>query len=239
MHRYTNAALAGAFALCLPFAASAADLGRGGSIKDAPPPREEYAEPFYNWQGLYAGGFIGGASQTWTVDFYRNNNHGHAELDASGLAYGAWIGYNMMLSSRIVLGIEADIGKANASQSNNIFDNDTSYSTIDTFGSIRGRFGYAIDRFLVYGTAGLAFGNVTNDMQKGRNAGEEIVYDDQWETGYAVGGGLEYAFAPNLIGRVEYIYSNYGMVSLFNRDNNLTEMTNEMHLARVGLSYRF
>jgi outer membrane immunogenic protein len=144
-----------------------------------------------------------------------------------------------MIAPRVVAGVEADLGWATASQSNNIFDNDTSYSKIGTFGSLRGRLGYAIDRFLVYGTAGLAFASVTNDIQKGRNAGEQIVYDDQWETGYAIGGGVEYALSQSVVARAEYIYSNYGTVSLYNRDGNLAEMTNDMHLMRVGLSYRF
>lgn len=131
MHRFVNAVLAGAVALSLPIAADAADLGRGGSIKDAPPPpREEYAEPFYNWQGLYAGAFVGGGSE-------------------DGVAVGGWLGYNFMLSNRFVLGVEADVGKANADQSD---DSDLSRVTIDTFGSLRARYGYAIDRFLVYGT---------------------------------------------------------------------------------------
>ncbi|MBS0241414.1 MAG: porin family protein [Proteobacteria bacterium] len=213
----------------------AADLGPTvGSLKD-----QAREEPFFNWQGLYGGVFLGGVEQNWTVDFYRNNNHGHADEGASGLAYGGWVGYNVMVAPRVVLGVEADLGRANASQMNNIFDNDTSYSAIGTFGSLRARYGYAVDRFLIYGTAGLAFASVTNDIQKGRNAGEQIVYDDQWRTGYAVGGGVEYALTKNLIARAEYIYSNYGQVSLYNRDGNLAEMTNEMHLVRVGLSYKF
>lgn len=209
MYRWVNAVLAGAIALSFPVAVAAADLGRGRSLKDPPPPpREEYAEPFYNWQGLYAGAFVGGGSE-------------------DGVAVGGWIGYNFMLSSRFVVGVEADVGKANADQSD---ESDLTRATIDTFGSVRGRYGYAIDRFLIYGTAGLAFANVTN-------AGEEFG-DDKMKTGYAVGGGLEYAFTPNLIARAEYIYSDYGNVSL-NRGNDVTEVTSDMHLARIGLSYRF
>ena len=234
----------GILALVLPSVAVAADLGgRRGSIKDQPSPVYQappaYAAEPFNWSGAYAGVFLGGASEGWAVDFYRNNNHGHADISANGLAYGGWIGYNMMLDRNFVVGIEADLGKANGEQMNNIFDNDTSYSSIGTFGTVRGRFGYALDNLMVYATAGLAYASITNDIQKGKNAGEEIVWDDKWDMGYAIGGGLEYAFTKNLLGRVEYIYSNYGMVSLTNRDGNLTEMTNDMHLVRAGLSYKF
>ena len=229
------------FALSAAISANAyaADLGPGrGSLKDAPPP-VFYQAPAYNWSGLYGGVFLGGVSESWNVDFYRNNNHGFANIGSTGLAYGAMLGYNVMLDSRLVVGIEADLGSANASQSNQVFDNDTSYSTIGTFGSVRGRFGYAMDRVLIYATAGLAFAKVTNDIQKGRNAGEEIVFDNKWQNGYVVGGGVEYAITNNLIGRVEYLYSNYGMTSLYNRDGNLAELSNDMHQVRVGLAYKF
>lgn len=210
MHRCVNTGLAAAFALILSFAAHAADLGRGRSLKDPPPPpKEDYAEPFYNWQGLYVGGFVGGGDQ-------------------DGVAIGGWLGYNFMISNRFVLGIEADVGSADAGGSDDI---DRSRLTIDTFGSIRGRYGYAIDRFLIYGTAGVAFANL-------KSARDDFIVDDGTQTGLAIGGGLEYALTPNLIGRVEYIYSNFGDTS-FNRGNDLTEVTTELHLARVGLSYRF
>lgn len=235
--------LAAAVSLCafttfVSDGANAADLGRQrGSLKDSQP--AEYIAPIYNWAGLYGGVFLGGANEIWTVDFYRNNNHGHAEIGSTGLAFGGWVGYNLLLQRGLVIGLEADLGYANASQMNQVFDNDTSYSSIGTFASLRGRLGYASDRFLLYATAGLAFASVTNDIQKGRNAGEEIVYDDKWQTGYVVGAGIEYALTKHLVGRAEYLYANYGMVSLYNRDGNLAELTNEMHLIRVGLSYKY
>lgn len=228
-----------ALAIAAPaMSASAADLGGPrGSIKDAPP--VSYQAPAYNWAGLYGGVFLGGANEIWTVDFYRNNNHGHASIGSTGLAFGAFLGYNMMLSQGLVVGLEADLGRANGSQANEIFDNDTSYASIGTFGSLRGRAGFAFDRFLIYGTAGFAFANVTNDIQKGRNAGEEIVYDQKWQNGYVLGGGVEYALTNNILARAEYLYSNYGMVSVYNRDGNLAELTNDMHLVRVGVAYKF
>lgn len=237
LHSSKRLALA-ACAWLAPAVADAADLGRGpGSVKDTYLPTIQ-ASP-YNWTGTYGGVFVGGADQIWTVDFYRNNNHGHAELGGTGVAFGGWIGYNMMLDRNLVVGVETDLGRANTSQSNNVFDNDTSYSGIDTFGSIRGRAGYAVDNMLFYATAGLAYASITNDIQKGRNAGEQVVWDDKWATGYAIGAGLEYAFTSHMIGRIEYIYSNYGTTSLVNADGNLAEMTNEMHLVRAGLSYKF
>lgn len=241
MSRCTKLCLFALLSAASPFTAFAADLGGARrSMKDTPVVVEPvYAPPVYNWTGLYGGVFLGAANQGWMVDFYRNNNHGHADIGSTGIAYGAMLGYNVMVGPNFVLGVEGDLGSSNASQANNIFDNDTSYSTISSFGSLRGRAGYAMDRLLIYATAGFAFGKVTNDIQKGRNAGEQIVYDNQWQNGYVLGGGLEYAFTGNLLGRVEYLYSNYGMLSLRNQDGNLAELTNDMHQVRVGLAYKF
>lgn len=216
--------------------AHAADLGRPAR---SPSVETYYGPSGYNWGGLYVGGFVGMAHGLWTVDFYRNNNHGHAELGADGFAGGAWVGYNVHSANNVVWGIEADLGRTNAKQMNNIFDNDTSLTQYGMIGSVRGRLGIAMDRLMVYGTAGIAFATITNDIQKGRNAGEEIVWDDQQEVGYAVGAGLEYAFSDRWRGRAEYIYSNFGSVSLLNRDGNRADMQNELHQLRAGISYKF
>ena len=219
-------------------AALAADTGGAahGSLKDWP---GGYVAPTYNWSGLYFGAFVGGTHGLWTVDFYRNNNHGHAEEGADGFTGGGWVGYNYQLPNNIVLGIEADLGATNAEQTNNIFDNDTSKASYGMVGSIRARAGYAIDRMLVYGTFGVAFANITNEIQKGRNAGEQVVWDDQMSTGYVLGAGLEYAFTDRWVGRAEYLYANYGAVSLTNQDGNRADFVNELHTLRAGLSYRF
>jgi outer membrane immunogenic protein len=228
------------FAICLSMnltmrPVAAADLGRPA----APSVTTYYGPAAYNWGGFYAGGFIGGAHGVETVDFFRNNNHGHAVLGADGFAGGAWVGYNYHVASNWVVGIEADLGRTNASQANDIFDNDTSLTRYGMFGSVRGRIGYSMDRLLVYGTAGMAFATITNTIQKGRNAGEEIVWEDKSNTGYVIGGGLEYAFSDRWMARAEYLYANYGMVTLYNRDGNRADLQNEMHQLRVGASYRF
>ena len=231
--------IAGAALVANSSAGGAADL-RGGSIKDASPVYEpEYTELKYNWSGLYGGGYLGGAHGLWTIDFFRNNNHGHAEEGLDGFAGGGWIGYNMLLANNFVVGIEADLGGTNASQHNETFDNDKTDTEFGLFGSIRGRVGYAFNRLLVYGTAGFAFANVDENIQKGQNAGEQVVFEGKTVTGYTVGTGVEYAFSNNWIGRAEYLYANYGTEDLKNADGNRAVFENELHLVRAGLSYKF
>jgi outer membrane immunogenic protein len=79
-------------------------------------------------------------------------------------------------------------------------------------------------------------GGLSNEIQKGRNAGEQVVWDGQLRTGLAVGGGIEYAFTNRWIGRVEYLFTDLGDVTLFNADGNRAVFKNELHLLRVGAS---
>jgi outer membrane immunogenic protein len=230
---------------CLATSAYAADLNKANTKKNAPPPVAaepappiRYAAP-YNWTGLYTGAFVGGAHSIWTIDFYRNNNHGHAEESSDGFALGGWVGYNWQVGPHLVYGIEGDLGWTNASQNNQVFDNDHTNSKIGAFGSLRGRVGYAMDRLLIFATAGLAFADISQNIQKGRNAGEQVIWENQTPMGYVIGAGIEYAFDDRWIGRAEYLYSNYGSTTLYNADGNRADFANDMNLLRVGMSYRF
>ena len=62
-------------------------------------------------------------------------------------------------------------------------------------GTVRGRLGYAFDRFLVYGTGGFAYGNVSDNIAFYNAAGVNTYFGSQntLRTGYAYGGGVEYA----------------------------------------------
>jgi outer membrane immunogenic protein len=214
--------------------AEAADLK-----PDSRNPGQQYYEPVYNWDGWYVGGFLGGGHGLWTIDFFRNNNHGHAEHTADGVAFGAMAGYNYQLTKNVVLGVEADIGYFAAKNTTEVFDNDHTLQQYGAIGSLRGRVGYAFNRLMFYGTAGLAFAEFNENIQKGRNAGEQVVWENQFRTGFVVGGGIDYAFTNRIVGRVEYLYNNFGTVTLFNADGNQANFKNEIHILRVGATYRF
>ncbi|SFL06594.1 outer membrane protein [Methylorubrum salsuginis] len=128
-----------------------------------------------------------------------------------GFVGGGQIGYNYQFTpgSGIVVGIEADAQYADLGGRNGrngvcgaggitcIFNNaagvinpgvtlinPTGLQGLDFFGTVRGRIGYAFDRVLFYGTGGFAYGSF---------GGGRAVDTDDFKTGYAVGGGVEYA----------------------------------------------
>jgi outer membrane immunogenic protein len=198
----------------LGFSAGAADLGRGG-YKDGP----VYA--VVDWTGFYAGFNAGGGSSASSGD-----------LSPSGGFAGGQIGYNWQgafgLGSRWVLGIEADL------QGSGIEDSAFGLkSGLNWFGTVRGRIGYAFGPTLIYGTGGFAFGEVENTVAP--------IKVTETQTGYVLGGGVEYKFNPAWSIKGEYQFISLdasdplgaGALGFTGRDRS------EINTFRVGLNYRF
>src|SRR6478609_5550008 len=133
--------LAGAAFLSLMTAASAADLAARPYTK-APP-----LSPAYNWSGFYIGAMGGYA-------FDSDNGGGFG---------GGTVGYNWQFpGSQFVFGVEVDAAGASIKES---FTEDqggilvTQDSKINSFGSVAGRAGFAMDAALLYAKGGYAWAN--------------------------------------------------------------------------------
>ena len=199
-------------------AASAADLPR----RAAPPPVFTPV-PVFTWTGFYFGvnaGYGFDASSRNTANYglpagsLINSGNTNAVVSVNnrsnndGFTGGAQIGYNYQFTpgSGVVIGFEADAQyvdfarRANATQNYGVVGAPgvafsaprafvaTSGNGLDYFGTVRGRLGYAFDRTLVYGTGGFAYGSGQDDQNFAGNR-----FRDSFRTGYAVGGGIEYA----------------------------------------------
>ena len=143
--------------------------------------------------------------------------------NAGFFAAGAQAGYNVQYN-QTVLGLEADIDwLASAVKSTSfvapaniaaLTNNSTQTAGLRWLGTVRARAGWAADRALFYVTGGFAFGQAvatsTASVSDGTNT--DLFAGDGSGTryGYAVGGGLEYAFTNNVSAKAEYIYYNLG-----------------------------
>ena len=137
-----------------------------------------------------------------------------------GFVGGGQIGYNYQLTpgSGVVIGIEADAQYVDFGRQRNRSSffttftgvpttdilgtpegvgavapgvrlvNPNGLSGLDYFGTVRGRLGYAFDRMLVFGTGGFAYGSGGGEEFGLPNRGR-----DDFRTGWAAGGGFEYA----------------------------------------------
>ena len=112
---------------------------------------------------------------------------------------------------------------------------------IDYFGTVRGRIGYATGNLLIYGTGGFAYGNVITKIRLANLDFTNSLRNDETEAGYAVGGGLEYVFAPGWSAKLEYQYVDLGAQSLSglasNGDIDRTKVDNNFNTLRVGFNY--
>jgi outer membrane immunogenic protein len=228
-HTMKKLLLSSAALLGLTAGALAADLP---SRRAAPAPY--VAVPVFTWTGFYVGvnagyGFSDNEKNNGYYDPYYYSYYGYGDNNSShdGFVGGGQIGYNYQIGS-FVVGVEADIQYADLNNNkNHSYYGYTTYpygygSTsggIDWFGTVRGRVGFAWDRLLVYGTGGFAYGGgESNNNGYYGYTGYPYGYghkDDDIRTGWVAGGGVEYAFTPNITGRIEGLY-----VSLDQKSNN-------------------
>lgn len=126
---------------------------------------------------------------------------------------------------------------------------------IDWFSTIRGRAGVTWDRLLIYATGGLAIARVkasTDILFAGSVAflpnNHFVGSQSETRTGFAVGGGLEYAFGNNWSMKAEYLYLDFGTFNYLAPDISgvagptstwTTDVSPREHVVRVGLNYKF
>ncbi|MGQ4272924.1 outer membrane protein [Terrihabitans sp. B22-R8] len=173
-----------------------------------------------------------------------------------GVIGGAQIGYNQQFGS-LVLGIEGTIQGADLETSGSFLGSAEGpfYETeasLDFYGTVVGRVGYAFDRIFVYANGGLAIGRGTADLSI--TGGTDVApigptfSDSQEETffGYAVGAGVEVAIADRWSVKAEYQYIDFG-AETFEFDfpatgdgsSATTQGEIELHTVKVGLNYHF
>ena len=217
--------------------AQAADL----LLRKSPPPLI-MAQPF-TWTGFYVGGQIGYAwGNDRTTEFFTANGAPTGlswSYNPDGVVGGLHSGYNYQFNS-FVVGVEGDIELAN--NRGGFTDPGGAGTThVDVQGSLRGRLGYAIDRFLIYGTGGVAIAELKNKYTN--PFGPLIENVSKTRTGWTLGGGVEYAFTNSITARVEYRYTDYGSYrnpSKIAFPGILTgEQEPSFQTVRVGVSYKF
>lgn len=165
-----------------------------------------------------------------------------AEREATGAATGAFgitrlgtsggfqAGYNHMLSPDFLVGVEADLTFADIDRRATPGGVPVRAST-DWMSSVRGRAGWVFDRWMVYGTGGIALADV-----EWASAG---VSDSATSVGWTVGAGVEAAISERVSARVEYLYTDFGRET-FNLGGGTTLSSDlDAHTARIGLNYRF
>jgi outer membrane immunogenic protein len=204
-------------ALSVATAASAADM-QARPYSKAPPAAVVAA---YNWSGFYIGAMGGGG---WETDA------------GSGGFGGGTVGYNWQLpGSQFVFGVEVDAAGASIKDSFLVDVGVTQENKINAFGSVTGRAGFAIDAALIYAKGGWAWTNAKTSFSDG----VITVSDSQTHTGYTIGGGVEYMFAPNWSAKGEYMFTSLGGETYNLLGGQLDSGNIDFHTIKVGVNYHF
>jgi outer membrane immunogenic protein len=166
----------------------------------------------YSWAGPYIGGNLGYA---WgSVD----NN----PTKPSGVAGGVQAGYNWQ-SGPWVFGVEGDIQATGADDTFAPWKFSNPW-----FGTVRGRAGYSFNNVYLYGTGGLAFGEL-----RGETFG---LSETHTNAGWTLGAGAEFGLFQNWTAKIEYLY-----VDLSSSNFSITGLSNgyRFGLVRAGVNYHF
>ena len=226
--------------------------------------------PVFAWTGCYVGGTVGGASvrstDTWSANpdpagfgpvFAAGISSGATgTINASGFAGGVEGGCNYQVSPFFVVGVEADWEGTSLSGSRTGSVNVPGFVGPDGFNqsfnshwlsTVRGRAGYAAGPWLFYATAGLAIANVSfADSISFPGSGGNSVSGSTTATGWTVGGGIEWMFAPSWTVKAEYLYAQLPGTNS-NSANSVFPAATIVHthgdvqesIGRIGVNYKF
>jgi outer membrane immunogenic protein len=195
-----------------------------GGIDLAPASDAEIGE--VSWQGVIIG-------PDWNYDTLDLGDAGAALLeDPEGFRVGAEVGYDWQ-RGHFVFGVAGDATYAwiegdGRGAGIGRFESDLSF-----MGTIRGRLGAAFGRFMLYGTGGWAFGDLeVRDTLAGLS-------DENFLSGWAAGGGLEYKWNSWITLRGEYIRLDYGTETYSSLPAGSQALSAEMDAINIGLVTRY
>ncbi len=210
------------------------------SVPDLSLGRAAEGTPGSNWTGLYFGGHLGygfanirgeTTSGNGTPGGIPATESAHIDLDEQLRGFQA--GFNYEFANRLVIGVEGDFSwsKLNGTQQalasegalgqRGWLQAETDYH-FDWMATLRGRVGYAFDRYLAYGTAGVAFLDETQLRTQYRSDGpipapagrSTLEYFKESATasrvGWTAGGGVEYALTNHWSLKGEYEFAHFG-----------------------------
>jgi len=228
----------------------------------------------HDWSGFYVGANAGWA---WTNDFDAETTGtdrfetlisggfvpSRLSQDDDGFSGGAQAGYNWQASPNFLFGVEADINWADLKSSKS-FTGEAILGTqlttaneveVNALATLRARLGLTVDRSLFYITGGVAFGDVDTHSEVNGVQAPALSWrgsQSDWQTGYTLGGGFEYALTDSITSKVEYLYTDLGDQTTFAAGNGAVrgigaldgidyESRNSLtsSVVRLGLNFRF
>ena len=190
----------------------------------------------YNWSGMYVGVQAG---YGWSDSHHYATGDSSVTFDTDGFIGGLTAGYSYQIN-QVVLGVETDISYSNIE--GGTFEDGSDWScedgcdtSVEWFGTLRGRLGYAIDRTMLYVTGGLSYGDAEASPEAPDYGGKDTL------VGWTAGAGIEHALTSTWTVKAEYLYVDLGEVDLvdFGPPYGVGHATVDFNAVRIGLNYKF
>jgi outer membrane immunogenic protein len=247
----------------------------------ASPPAPVAFAPSFTWAGVYAGVNIGAARRDSDGVLDLENEDGDliplagigldplrfGDRNTWRLTGGAQVGVNGQWGN-LVAGLEADFnwlaggfrgGSVEESEDCDFegpcipFENTVSVrgDSPRWLSTVRGRLGFAWDRFLVYGTGGVAFQEAARVTVETSGFGTTVLSSRRNQVGWAAGVGIEWAFMGNMSLGLEYLRADFGsfdvryrqpvgpIIRIGTSDERSVRVDDKVDLVRLKLNARF
>jgi opacity protein-like surface antigen len=193
----------------------------------SPVHKTQIAAPAYNWSGFYVGANFGGGWSSGSLNIADNNPYGGLTEFIGGIQAG----YNFQ-AGHLLFGVEGDFDGAS-------FNHPT--LPVPTLGSVdqkwistvAGRVGLVDDRWLVFAKLGGGWvkSDATVNIPGSRWSGSNT------NSGWLVGGGIEYGFKPHWTIKLEYDYlalSNWNSATV-----PAVQLNRDLQMVKAGINYKF
>jgi outer membrane immunogenic protein len=206
----------------------------------------------YDWSGFYAGINAGGSFGKGSAR-YPLGGATIDGLDPDSFIVGGHVGYNIQ-SDFVFVGIETDMAWRHGTEKQtfqhaNVIDFASHEAEQNWVGTVRPRFGFVINHLLLYGTAGLAYGNLEHKFTEFRpGVASRSKSKSEVDVGWTVGGGVEYGFTRHWTAGLEYLYMSFEDTKLsfpaqtingLSFPTSSSTFNDASHVVRAKLTYRF
>ena len=146
-----------------------------GAAMLVPAVAQAQSTPAFNWTGFYVGASLGYTAADINAGniLFEGVDYGVPSFSVSpdGVIGGVEGGFNWQNGS-FVLGVEGDISWTSLDDSyTDSVNNFTGSGELNWLATVRGRVGFAMDRFMIFGTGGAAFGEIQATIDDVYNAG--------------------------------------------------------------------